>query len=58
METTATTAATHTLEDEIRYWECQLATAPAAERTQRDAAINTLIRIAEMDEDEIRPELW
>lgn len=53
METT-----TATLEAEIRFWEAELATAPRSELRQREAALNTLRRIAEMEEDEIRPDLW
>lgn len=53
-----TNAATITIEEEIRYWEAEMATAPASEIRSRDAALNTLRKIAEMDEDEIRPNLW
>lgn len=48
-----------TIQDEIRYWEAELATAPAAERAQREAALEGLYRIADMDEDEFRgAPLW
>jgi len=56
--TTTAPAAIYTLDDEIRYWEAAMASAPASELRQRDAALNTLRKIAEMDEDAIRPNLW
>ena len=56
--TSTTTPEATTLDDEIRYWEAAMASAPASELHQRDAALNTLRKIAEMDEDAIRPNLW
>lgn len=58
MTSTTTPATTYTLDDEIRYWEIAMETAPASELRERDAALNTLRKIAEMDEDAIRPNLW
>ena len=58
MTSTTTTTEATTLDDEIRYWEAAMTTAPASELRERDAALNTLRKIAEMDEDAIRPNLW
>ena len=58
MTSTTTTTEATTLDDEIRYWEAAMTSAPASELRQRDAALNTLRKIAEMDEDAIRPNLW